>query len=88
MGVKPEGPKMTESQPVYLVNIENGEKVYCPNCHAEMGEIIIIDGVEFLKTSSSCVAKYFTGYCSHCWSEFHWSVSDRAFARLMKRIAK
>lgn len=63
------------------------EIVECPGCHADLGTILTIEGLDFLVLKeSNIVVRYLHGACLSCESEISWNVNDRLLARLVKSI--
>lgn len=58
-----------------------------PNCRAEMGRVVDVQGVDLLQMGGG-LCREWHGVCIVCGKEFHWSVRDQAFEKLLNRIKK
>ncbi len=58
-----------------------------PNCRAEMGRLMDVSGVDLLQMGGG-LCREWHGVCAVCGKEFHWSVRDQAFEKLLNRIKK
>ena len=56
-----------------------------PNCRAVMGRVVCVRGTELLQMGGGLCSEWH-GVCVVCGKEFHWSVRDQAFEKLMKSI--
>ena len=58
-----------------------------PNCRAEVGKLVVVEGQERLQMGGGLCSE-FHGNCCVCGKELHWSVRDRSFEMILKRIKK
>lgn len=58
--------------------------ITCQKCQSKIGETAEIQGGEWLVINGVAV-NVLRGVCLNCGEEFHWSISERALARLIKR---
>lgn len=61
--------------------------VYCSQCARPVGVIIQIQDREWLQVGD-LIVRTVHGICAACGSEFHWSVSDRMLAELIRKIRR
>ena len=60
--------------------------ITCSVCGAEIGKVKqIADDQERLQIGNLFL-NVGRGVCSHCGTEFHWSLSERMLAELIKRV--
>ncbi len=59
--------------------------IECQKCGREVGRIVEIDGMDWLNVNGIAV-NYMKGVCIDCGQEFHWSLSERQLARLIKSV--
>lgn len=59
--------------------------VKCPVCGTWIGSIISIEGQDRLRIGSIYV-NVARGVCAGCGSEFHWSISERMLAELIRHV--
>lgn len=60
--------------------------VRCTQCGYEIGKIITLtDGQERLEVGGLLV-NVARGVCVHCGAEFHWSISEKMLAELVRKV--
>lgn len=60
--------------------------VRCVACGNEIGKVItLIDGQERLEVGGLLV-NVARGVCVHCGAEFHWSISEKMLAELVRKV--
>jgi DNA-directed RNA polymerase subunit RPC12/RpoP len=66
--------------------MDNDTTVRCLQCGNEIGKIItLIDGQERLYIGGLLV-NVARGVCVHCGAEFHWSISEKMLAELVRKV--
>jgi len=63
----------------------SSEPVKCPNpdCHAEIGQAVDIDGLVMLRVGALLIRDA-QGICMQCGHVFYWSVSNKIIARVIR----
>lgn len=60
--------------------------VRCTQCGNEIGKVItLIDGQERLEVGGLLV-NVARGVCAQCGAEFHWSISEKMLAELVRKV--
>lgn len=57
--------------------------ILCKGCQKPVGELVQMRGQEWLQVNG-LVVRSLHGVCRECGAEFHWSVSDRALAKIVQ----
>lgn len=67
--------------------------VPCPTCGAEIGQIVVVDGLVFLRLGSvthpsNILIRDLRGICMQCGRTIYWAISDRQIELLIKNIKR
>ena len=57
--------------------------ITCTGCQRRVGELVQMRGQDWLQVNG-LVVRSLHGVCRGCGAEFHWSVSDRALAKIVQ----
>lgn len=57
--------------------------VTCSGCRRQVGALAEIRGQDWLQVNG-LIVRSLHGVCRDCGAEFHWSVSDRALAKIVQ----
>ena len=63
------------------------KEIVCSGCQRVIGTVVTVNNQEWL-TVNGILVTVMRGVCSECGSEFHWSISERALAKLITRVKK
>ena len=61
----------------------DNKTVRCPKCGTYIGQMVTREGVELLLINS-VLTNVLRGVCVDCGTEIHWSISERALAKLIR----
>jgi len=64
--------------------IMSDTRVICPECHIEIGQIVEINGLAYLRAGGLLI-KSMSAICIQCGSVVYWSVSDKAIEDMLKK---